>query len=278
MKNCNYYRLCGYALHMKQSSANDLYAEGSSFNEVLDAYSYDIGLRNILLKYIDIIEVRIRTQIAYSFSHACGSYGHYNMINFVSPEECDSFTAALDKAIEKNSEVPFVRNHINKYSNTSCKPPQYNMPLWVAVEILSFSTLSKFYSAIGKDDIKRDIASSLGLNENRLANWLQALACLRNTCAHFGRIFNRDLHPKVAYGEFFYASVKPMTLRTDRIFGYIPIILGLLANDQQRTSFLNDIIALNDEYEEKLDLSYVGFPTDWRQWLQKWNRLVLAIL
>ena len=277
LQNENYYRLSGYTFHMKKSAASEAFKEGSSFDTVMYLYNYDKALRHMLFKYIDTIEIRFRTKISYCFSHACSSYGHYNPINFISFEACDDFCDSLTKAIEKNKDAAFVRQHISKYSDLSSNPPVYNMPLWVAVEIISFSTLSKFYRGIGLDAVKKEIAFSVNINAARLDNWLHAIACLRNLCAHHGRIYNQELHPSISYSPIFYASLKPLRLKTDHIFGYIPALIALLPDYSQRHCFVHDLKKLNESYFSSIDKSLLGYPDDWDQYLNKWESIETSL-
>lgn len=278
LQNENYYRLSGYTFHMKKSPATEEFADGSSFETVLTLYNYDRALRSLLFKYIDIIEIRLRTKISYYFSHACTSYGHYNPINFISYEACDDFVGSLDKAIVKNQDAAFVKQHINKYSNLSKNPPEYNMPLWAAVEIISLSTLSKFYRGIGLVSVKKEIADSLDVSVARLDNWLHAIACLRNLCAHHGRIYNQTLHPRISYSSTFYTSLKPFVLPTDHIFGYIPALLALLPDPSLRHDFVRELNTLNSSYFSLIDISLLGYPSDWSQYVSQWESINTLLL
>ncbi len=278
LQNENYYRLSGYTFHMKKSPSTEQFVEGSSFETVLNLYNYDKALRNLLFKYIDTIEIRIRTKIAYHFAHACTSYGHYNPINFVSYDACDDFAQSLTKAIIKNKDAAFVKQHINNYSNTKVDPPEYYMPLWAAVEILSLSTLSKFYKNIGDPAIQVEIANSIEVNSARLGNWLHSIACLRNLCAHHGRIFNQALHPAIQYSELFYFSIRPYKIPTDHIFGYIPALIALLPDQPQRHQLLQDLKELNNCYFPLIDKTLLGYPEDWTQYFSKWESLSSFLL
>jgi len=62
----------------------------------------------------------------------------------------------------------------------------------MTLEVVSFSTLSRIYELIKKDQQKVDLAKQFGLNDIAfLENWLHAIANLRNSCAHHSRIWNR---------------------------------------------------------------------------------------
>lgn len=258
----NYYRLSGYTFHMKKSSATEEFTEGSNFDNVLILYDFDSELRNTLQRYLAIIEVNIRTKISYYFSHACGPYGHYNPINFCSYEACDDFCSYLTAAVESREDLPFVKNHIAKYSDLKKMPPLYNLPLWVAVEIISMSRLSKFYRDIGDEKVKDNIAKQFGVTSSYIENWLHCLANLRNTCAHYCRIYNHELKPSISYDRKTYRLFTE-TLQTDKFFGYIPAILSLLPGNDVKSNFLNDLQNLNTRYEACVDFSLLGYPSNW---------------
>ncbi len=64
----------------------------------------------------------------------------------------------------------------------------------MALEVISFGTLSRLYELLNKDDNKKTIAKQFGLNKiDILENWMHALSNLRNCCAHHSRIWNRRL-------------------------------------------------------------------------------------
>ena len=54
LKN-NYYRVSGYSLTLRQ---NDVFYPNASMQNISDIYNFDHEFRHILLKYIEIIEVR----------------------------------------------------------------------------------------------------------------------------------------------------------------------------------------------------------------------------
>ena len=78
LKNRNYYSLSGYWFPMRvllkersgpsakhRELRADKYVPGQNFNHVLEIYTWDARLREILFRAIAEIEVALRTQVAY---------------------------------------------------------------------------------------------------------------------------------------------------------------------------------------------------------------------
>ena len=58
----NYYRISGYSLTLRR---NDVFYPNSSMQNVMDIYAFDHEMRHLLLKYIEIIEVKVKSVYAY---------------------------------------------------------------------------------------------------------------------------------------------------------------------------------------------------------------------
>lgn len=144
LKYINYYRFTGYALQFRKNPQESDYMDGTTFESVYHLYIVDERLRDLFRMYIEKAEVYYRTQIAYGFSISkCvdSPYDqHYCEDNFFNKqgyrEVIDSFNR--EKNYYKDSLI--VKHHKNKYDS--------KMPLWVMVELMSFSNLSKLYSAM----------------------------------------------------------------------------------------------------------------------------------
>ena len=75
----NYYRVSGYSLTLRN---NDVFYKEATFQNIVDIYCFDQELRHILLKYIEKIEVSIKSIYAYYFTQKYGSTGHLNAENY----------------------------------------------------------------------------------------------------------------------------------------------------------------------------------------------------
>ena len=179
LKRVNYYRFTGYALQFRQDPSGSDYIAGTTFETVYHLYKVDEILRDIFRRYIEKAEVYYRTQIAYGFSIAkCTETPydqHYDENNFYNKkgyrEVMENFSR--EKNYYKDSLI--VKHHKMKYFS--------KMPLWVIVELMSFSNMSKLYSSMYYSE-KNAIASMVGVGKDTLENHLHCLSVLRNKCAH----------------------------------------------------------------------------------------------
>lgn len=65
-------------------------------------------------------------------------------------------------------------------------------PVWAVCEVMTLGLLSRWYNNLRPMRLRRAIANTYGVDEQVLASWLRHLALLRNTCAHHGRLWNRE--------------------------------------------------------------------------------------
>lgn len=262
LKEINYYRLSGYALEYKDQ-AGDKYVS-ADFNEILALHEFDRIIRHIMIKYLEEIEIKFRTSVAYCFSHEYGPYGHYMYWNFRDEGFSDEFESTCKTAICKNREALFVKHHLEKYST----PDYINIPLWVLVEILSFSTISKFYANLATS-LQIRIADDLQTDSNYLINQAHCFANLRNICAHYGRIYGVDLRPAIKLNSRYlrqYSRQYNATLPTTKLFGYIVGMKSLLSSDSFNYMLL-DIETAANEFHSILSLAMYGFPECYRDFL-----------
>lgn len=277
LRSLNYYRISGYSFQFK-CSGEEKFEPGTSFSTVLKLYDFDSRLRNTIIRYLEIIEVYARTEIAYWFSREYGSYGHYGKRNFLRCREFKNFQQASISAIWKNRDMPSVKNH-QKYNEpvdfyAPIPPKRFYMPLWVLVEILSFSTISKFYSAIAPD-VQNRIAKDMKNDMQYLGNQLHCMANLRNICAHYGRIYNQTFRPSIRlsralyvdYGRFFEED-----LPTDKFWGYMLGMKPLFPDEKLFGQMIEDVRVLIEAYEPFIELERLGMPKQWLEYAQRIDR------
>lgn len=58
----NYYRISGYSLTLRK---NDIFYNSVSFQNIMDIYNFDYELRHIILQYVEIIEVQMKSLFSY---------------------------------------------------------------------------------------------------------------------------------------------------------------------------------------------------------------------
>src|SRR5699024_4483815 len=143
LSQINYYRLSAYTLSLKRDNQ---FFENITFSHIFQLYEFDRRLRLLLLSQLELIEISTRTKIAYYLAHKYGSTCHLKEENFENPIYFNDMNRQIDSEIERSKEM-FVSHHKSKYQGV--------FPIWVAIEVTSFSLLSKIYSNLKSEDQKQ---------------------------------------------------------------------------------------------------------------------------
>lgn len=262
LKQVNYYRFTGYALENRKNQHSSDYQIGTSFQAVCQRYQFDVEMRHILRKAIECAEIYYRTQISYVFSNRkCidpPHDQHYDRKNYYRKEAFDRLVENIKRETSYYRDSLIVHHHKLKYGN--------RMPLWVLVEVMTFSSLSKFYKCMYFSD-QEAIAKVVGTSAAILGNNLHCLANLRNKCAHAGRLYGKVFNPPVSLGRKFLQ--RHPEVKNDTLFGYVVMLIKRLPDKKHRMEFIDDVLLVIKKYESEITLSEVGFPTFYEAILKK---------
>jgi abortive infection bacteriophage resistance protein len=185
----SYYRLSAYGLAIRDR-ASGKYHQGVTIDDLYSIYRFDVLLRHQLLTAIEGIEVKLRSVISNQLALHYGAEGYRCEANFTGHTNQHGellhsrAVRLLDEEIKRQKAHPIVQHHQNKYGG--------HFPVWVALEFVSFGTLSTLYSAMKNED-RRVIAAEYGVSATHLESWIISLVEIRNICAHYGRLYQRKL-------------------------------------------------------------------------------------
>lgn len=180
----NYYRFSAYCLPFEKNRHQ--FSDGVSFNDIVNLYEFDYRLRLVMNMALEHIEVFVRTRLAYMLAHKYGPFGHEDAANFFSGFDHAEFVSILRRETAHSHEV-FVSHHKATYD-------EYPMlPIWVAVEIMSFGCVSTLIAKGLKKDDLIELSALFGLHSKVFCSWLHTLSYIRNICAHHSRLWNRTL-------------------------------------------------------------------------------------
>ena len=258
LRDLNYYRLRGYWLTLER---DDVFLDNTSFDDIWDIYRLDQGLRRWLWQAIAPIEIKLRTSFAYEFARRCGPaaylepkfYHNHSLFE----RALENYERERDRAYRHG--VAFVVHNMDRYGK---------LPVWAAVEVMSFGTLSMFYGnldlAVGTDGhglgLSESIASAFGTRQRYLKSWSHHLTTVRNIVAHHGRLYNRSM------------TIKPRLLRRDSAYAsgkQFPTFLIVKRLYEQ--SWPEEWDRLGAELNEciegcpEVDLDPMGFPPGWKR-------------
>lgn len=279
-----YYNLVnGYSKLFLENSSNS-YKDGVTLHGIYAVYQFDRILRDIFFRYILRIETHVKNLIAHSFSE---QYGHSNYLLYTNfntktrnaKSNITALIAEIQRQISSRTNDPSISHYLNTYGY---------IPLWVLNNILTFGTISKFYSLMKTPD-RQSVSKIFGILDNELESELMYLSSVRNFCAHGNRLYcyrtknpllNTELHesmgiPTSAAGEY-------VCGKRDLFAAMIAMKRLLSNNDYKRMS--EEIFRALGTLSKKLNvlnlndiLNEMGFPANWRQLGSAADSLVQSI-
>jgi len=260
----NYYRLSAYWYTFKQIDENtgvERYLPGTHFATVWRRYCFDRELRLIVMDAVERIEVAIlRTRMVELFACQHGPFGYTDPKCF-NPEfpqpEYDRLMDELDEAVERSNEE-FVGRFQAKY------PEEAHLPLWMAVEVMTFGQLYTFYRCLHRTE-QQTLAQPFGIAPPVLESWLHTLNFIRNACAHPARLWNRELpiRPSIPRPRRHPEWHIPSTIDNRRIFAVLTLLRYLLRIIDPTSDWHQRLIHLLEAYPD-LPYDWMGFPDNWQ--------------
>ena len=250
LQRISYYRLIkpyGSSFKVKKTGR---YRDGITFEKIYRVYEFDNQLRALLNPYLQDIEITLRCQIANYFSVKYGALGYLNKENFDGAVSYAELREKIDQALVQSKDSPIIKHFVYNYENGS-------VPLYAAVEVFTFGTLVKFYSAMKTEDRKAISNMYENVDEYYLGSWLDSIAYVRNLCSHFNRLYRRTL------------VKKPMLYRRQdgevdntKLFGVLCCMRYLCKESGEWLSFVSALRDLMDEYKDCIAPSDIGCLKD----------------
>lgn len=258
LRRVNYYRFTGYLLPYKLSTDN--YVSGTTFEQIYKIYEFDQSLRNMLSRQLENIEISMRTKLSYHLAHKYGPLGYEIVGNFrpTVDKEGNSLHSLLILRLQTefrravNKGQLFAIHHHSQYGG--------RLPIWVAVELMSFGDISTLYSVMRQEDQDAISQTYFGLKAEYLVSWLKMLRYIRNTCAHYERLYDLTLEtpPKLHRRE---RSLFP----NQKVFSSIFVCCRLLDSSNTRDYFVQNLDALFETFRDVINSKITGFPESWQE-------------
>ena len=258
LKKVNYYRLSAYGLGLTKEDDKEKFIDGITLKHIYRLYEYDSIFRNILIHVIEQLEIQLRTQISNYLALKYGSEGYIDPANFTNKKTKTGETVhttvmdSFNKERDHQKNAPFVKHHMDKYEG--------HFPIWVAIELFTFGNLSSLYSIMVLDD-QKEIAKLYKTEPKYLGSWILVLVEIRNICAHYSRLYNMPLKQTPhLYREY----RKYRVGKINKVFPALLSVKRMLNSDQRWYTFEKQLENLIDSYSDVLNLSFMGFPKEWK--------------
>lgn len=266
LSTIGYYRLRGYCFGAYDNERKQ-YKEGTKFSDVLRLYEFDMSLSHIVFSMTSSIEVSLRAHLNESLLI------HNDALVLQDASIFDDKTmfwkneSTIANEISRSKDVFINHNYVSHDGQ---------VPIWAAVEVISFGTLSKIIKNLktGQDSslsALTDFYKFESLNgcmvkpsKNMLSSWIHSVVVIRNICAHNGRIYNRSI------------STTPELINIDvpngnsKYTGLYQVILAmkyLRPNNEKWNQFVDSLKNLLNQYDDIIDLTCLNFPVDWENHL-----------
>ena len=267
----NYFFISGYR-HLFTTDNKDKFIEGATFEELYSLFLFDRSFRNILFKYMLVIENNLKSVISYQLSKKYG----YREVDYLKPK---NFTQDREKQRQVadviNKMKRQVRVNANQHTATFHYINNYGyIPLWIMVKVLSFGIVGELFLILKGED-QEGVADIFNIEVNKLEDYLPILANYRNLCAHEEVVFENRTQKEIPdtiyhsilnlerdeYGEF--------TKGKHDIFALI-IILREMLIDEDFDNLMIEIERAIDNLEYNLHsvpidklLDRMGFPKNY---------------
>ena len=260
LKHNQYYRLEGYWYAFYDSNIPEhRFKKNTKLSNVLKLYEFDSLLRSKVFKEIEVIEISLRSIIAYNVAENIGVFP-YEKLNYKNDADKDE-ALNIFKKLFNGSKEDFINAYKNKYNEDI-------PPIWMLVEIMTFGDLINFYEKFLTKSQGKTISKVYGINSVDLfVSWMKRLNIIRNICAHHGRLWNKNITTKImlpnknnnksleTYCKLFVKD------SINKLYNSLLIIQYLLESiNGSKNSFINDICSLAKKYD--IDLKDMGFPSN----------------
>lgn len=268
----NYFFISGYRHLFMEANKDRRFLPGTTFEELYATFSFDRALRNIIFKYILIIENNIKSIISYYLSkkYGCKERDYLNPDNFTQDNLRARQVYDVLNKIKRQ-----VRVNGRQHTATMHYIDRYGyIPLWILVKVLSFGIISELYNILKEED-QDDIAKFYKIDSESLSIYLSILSNFRNLCAHEDILYDHRTQKKI--GDTKYHHILDIEKIEDEyrfgkndLFAVI-IILKQMLTEEQLQDFINEIGYEIDVLDGKVDvvplesiLNRIGFPGNWR--------------
>lgn len=257
--NNNYYRVSGYSLTLRD---HDVFFENACFQNIIDIYRFDHELRHILMKYIEMIEVKMKSIYAYHFAKDYGPDGYLDESHFLNHEQ-------YQKTIEKINDQKIRRLDHEAYLKHFVNDLHREIPLWAVVDLMTIADISQLYS-ISEEEIQEAVALEFGFttkdNTKLLGQMMKGMTIIRNLCAHGSRLFNRlfEQRPWLAKREKSLLIIdRDGNIDNAHLYGFM-LYMKRLLHSTDFSTMKSEIEKLSDSIPF-VGMKHYGFREDWKE-------------
>ena len=266
----NYFFLNGYRHPFVNKDKS--FKQGTTFEELYSLFLFDRSLRNVIFKYLLVIENNLKSIFSYQLSKKYG----YKEKDYL---KNTNFTTVPEKQAQLNDLLRKMKRQIRvngaQHTATQHYASNYGyIPLWILVKVLSFGIISELYQVLKQED-QKEISDVFGIEIDTLIVYLPILANYRNLCAHEDILYENKTQ-KAINDTVYHHLLKIEKVEEEYskgkydLFALIIIMKQILEEEafKNMTYEIDNIIeTLNyNLHTIKIDniLDRMGFPLNWK--------------
>lgn len=200
----NYYRFSGYARNWQIDPLKKInnFRPNSNFEKISRILDLDSQVRSTLFAWCSEVEIIIRSKLAYRLAEAENQAGRDRVDFYLELSNYISNTPALEE--KSKALIESIKSNIERKCGKSFMIDNYvtvdpatdvtdfsRLPIWVAVEVMSFGNISNIISLWKDRGPISKVAKSVDVPPGRLTEVVHAVSVLRNACAHHEQLWNR---------------------------------------------------------------------------------------
>lgn len=268
----NYFFISGYRHLFMRTLKENRFIDGTTFDELYAMFVFDRKIRNIMFKYLLIIENNIKSIISYTLSKKYG----FKEKDYLDPK---NFTQDNLKVRQVHDVLNKMKRQIRVNGKQHTATMHYlsnygYIPMWILVKVLSFGIVSELYSILKLED-QQTIAEVYDVNIESLTIYLSLLSNFRNLCAHEDILYDHRTQRMIPDNKYHY-MLDIEKVDDEYHFGKndlyaLVIIMKQMLKEEEFREFIYELGYEIDILDGKVDvvplntiLNKIGFPDNWR--------------
>ena len=268
----NYFFINGYRHLLFKGPKENIFIDGSSFDELYALFCFDRNIRNVMFKYLLIVENNLKSIFSY---HLSGKYGYkekeyLKMSNFVTD-------------ISKRRQVADVINKMKRQIKTNAKQHTATLhyltnygyiPMWILVKVLSFGLISELFMILKPED-QKEIAKYYKMDSYDMTVFLPIMSNYRNLCAHEDMLYTYRTQRSIPNNIYHYKLNIPK-IDEEYVYGKndlfsLVLMFKFMLSKEDFKLLVYELGYEVDLLDNKLNsieidkvLDKIGFPTNWK--------------
>lgn len=269
----NYFFISGYRHLFQRSNKDNSFIPGTKFDELYATFVFDRNIRNIMFKFMLIVENNVKSITSYQLSKKYG----FKEKDYLNPKNFNQDSMKVRQVYDVLNKIKRqIRINGRQHAATSHYINNYGyIPMWILVKVLSFGIISELYGILKPED-QIKISDIYNIDSETMSIYLSLLANFRNLCAHEDILYDHRTQRCIPDTKYHYMLNIP-TINDEYMYGKndlfaVMIILKTMLTKDEFRDLVNQIGYEIDILDGKVDvvptsliLNKIGFPDNFRE-------------